>query len=211
MKITRLEAPHHRHVAWSCAFDRHCHSILHCLATNSDLLQSRIQGFGGSSGNSVSSVSSQGANAASSSGSRMTGTPFFLHLLWLIAATTSHHIPSAAPIVDFTQHFPEVSDGPLSPHPLCASAGFGNPRFEGANNKSSRGGSINVASPKAILGAISNAAGFSNPTRQQLERSLSQEKVASRAAPPAATGLEGSSRWQHALPQETALCFLCLT
>ena len=54
--------------------------------------------------------------------------------------------------------------------------GFGNPRFEGAAKKSSSA-SLNVTSPKAILGAISNAAGFSNPTRQQLERSLSQEKV----------------------------------
>lgn len=82
---------------------------------------------------------------------------------------------------------------------------------------------MNVTSPKAILGAISNAAGFSNPTRQQLERSLSQEKVASRAAlPSAAPSLEGSSRDQHAwplppcllqqgsehsFPQETASCF----
>ncbi len=56
--------------------------------------------------------------------------------------------------------------------------GFGNPRFEGAAKKSSSA-SLNVTSPKAILGAISNAAGFSNPTRQQLERSLSQEKVQS--------------------------------
>ena len=54
--------------------------------------------------------------------------------------------------------------------------GFGNPRFEGAAKKNS-GSSLNVTSPKALLGAISNAAGFSNPTRQQLERSLSQEKV----------------------------------
>ena len=114
-------------------------------------------------------------------------------------------------------------DGPLSPHLLCAPTGFGNPRFEGANKKSSGGGSMNVTSPKAILGAISNAAGFSNPTRQQLERSLSQEKVASHAAlPSAATSLEGSSRWQHAwplppcllqqgsehsFPQDTASCF----
>ncbi|CAL5227111.1 g10020 [Coccomyxa viridis] len=90
-------------------------------------LQSRIQGFGGSSNTSVSSASSQSGNAAaSSSSSRMTG--------------------------------------------------FGNPRFEGAAKKSSNA-SLNVTSPKAILGAISNAAGFSNPTRQQLERSLSQEKV----------------------------------
>ena len=55
--------------------------------------------------------------------------------------------------------------------------GFGNPRFESVNKKSSGVGGMNVTSPKALLGAISNAAGFSNPTRQQLERSLSQEKV----------------------------------
>ena len=55
--------------------------------------------------------------------------------------------------------------------------GFGNPRFEGANKKSSSVSGMNVTSPKALLGAISTAAGFSNPTRQQLERSLSQDKV----------------------------------
>jgi len=91
------------------------------------VLQSRIQGFGGSSSNSVSSVSAQSGNGASSS-SRMTG--------------------------------------------------FGNPRFEGASKMSSSA-AVNVTSPKAILGAISNAAGFSNPTRQQLERNLSNEKVMS--------------------------------
>ena len=55
--------------------------------------------------------------------------------------------------------------------------GFGNPRFEGANKRSSSVGGMNVTSPKALLGAISTAAGFSNPTRQQLERSLSQDKA----------------------------------
>ena len=95
------------------------------------VLQSRIQGFGGSSSNSVSSVSSQSGNGASSSG-KMTG--------------------------------------------------FGNPRFEGASKKSSNAG-VNVTSPKAILGAISNAAGFSNPTRQQLERTLSNETVTHCLAP----------------------------
>ena len=93
----------------------------------SPLLQSRIQGFGGSS-SSATPISSQGGNAApSSSSGRMTG--------------------------------------------------FGNPRFEGVGKKSSSVGGMNVTSPKALLGAISTAAGFSNPTRQQLERSLSQDKA----------------------------------
>lgn len=109
----------------NAAFDKLCFqirdaAILRVLA----VLQSRIQGFGGSSSNSVSSVSAQSGNGASSS--KMTG--------------------------------------------------FGNPRFEGASKKSSSA-AVNVTSPKAILGAISNAAGFSNPTRQQLERNLSNEKV----------------------------------
>ena len=93
------------------------------------MLQSRIQGFGGSSNSGAGSDSLQGTSAASSGSSRMTG--------------------------------------------------FGNPRFEGAAAKKSARGSLDVTSPKAILGAISTAAGFSNPTRQQLERSLSQEKVQS--------------------------------